>query len=324
MKTFQEFRNDISIMEMAASVGYQIDKSKGKKWPVMVSQYNDEKIIIVNPGSTSNQGYFNPGNDLDKGTLIDFIRNRLGQEFSTDSSFSESKNINKVLYAYQHIPMVIDEIFIKPSASIKKYEHTADDFSPLKNTLCLTGRLISNETICAPEFKGTIFNKFQNGFANIAFPYKNESGEIKGIEYRNQDYKMFSEGMDRSNAVWHSNIPPKLEKIALAESPIDALSYHQLKRPENIMYVAFGGSLSEKQVPIIKALAAMHPCKMEGFYFLSIADNDTQGEKYNLKLKELLMPNRLVVDKPVLKDYNEDLKIASEIPNHLSNFNKKV
>jgi len=324
MKTFQEFRNDISIMEMAASVGYQVDKSKGNKWPVMVSQYNDEKIIIVNPGSTSNQGYFNPGNDLDKGTLIDFIRNRLGQEFSNDASLSESKNINKVLYAYQFIPMGIEEIFIRPSAPAKIYKHTAEDFRPLKNTLYLTGRLISNETIFAPEFKGTIFNKFQNGFANIAFPYKNEKGEIKGIEYRNQDYKMFSEGMDRSNAVWYSNMPPKLEKIALAESPIDALSYHQLRWPENIMYVAFGGSLSENQVPIIKALAAMHPHKMEGFHFLSITDNDIQGEKYNLKLKELLMPIRLVVDKPILKDYNEDLKMASGMPIQLSNCNRMI
>jgi Toprim-like/Protein of unknown function (DUF3991) len=310
MKTFQEFRNDISIIEMAASVGYQVDKSKGNKWPVMISRYNDEKIIIVNPASTSNQGYFNPGNDLDKGTLIDFIRNRLGQEFRNDASFSESKNINKVLYGYQHIPMEIDEVYIKPSTASKIYKYSDDDFSPLKNTLYLTGRLISNETICGPEFKGTIFNKFQNGFANIAFPYKNEKGEIRGIEYRNQDYKMFSEGMDRSNAVWHSNMPPKLEKIALAESPIDALSYHQLKQPEHILYVAFGGSLSVNQMPIIKALAAMHPCKMDGFHFVSIADNDTQGEKYNLKLKELLMPERLVVDKPVLKDYNEDLKMA--------------
>ena len=324
MKTFQEFRNDISIMEMAASVGYQIDKSKGNKWPVMVSRYNDEKIIIVNPASTSNQGYFNPGNDLDKGTLIDFVRNRLGQEFINDASLSESKNINKVLYAYQHIPMGIDEVFIRPSAPSKIYEHKSDDFSPLKNTLYLTGRLISNETICSPEFKGTIFNKFQNGFANIVFPYKNAKGEIKGIEYRNQDYKMFSEGMDRSKAVWHSNMPPKLEKIALAESPIDALSYHQLKQPENIMYVAFGGSLSLDQIPIIKALAAMHPCKMVGFHFLSIADNDTQGEKYNLKLKTFLMPGRLVVDKPALKDFNEDLKMAFGMPNQLSFCNKQI
>jgi len=324
MKTFQEFRNDISIIEMAASVGYQIDKSKGNKWPVMVSRYNDEKIIIVNPGSTSNQGYFNPGNDMDKGTLIDFIRNRLGQEFSNDASISESKNINRVLYAYQHIPMGIDEVFIKPSASIKKYEHNVDDYSPLKNTLYLTGRLISNETICSPEFKGTIFNKFQNGFANIAFPYKNEKGEINGIEYRNQDYKMFSVGMDRSNAVWHSNMPPKLEKLALAESPIDALSYHQLKLPENIMYVAFGGSLSENQLPIIKALAGMLPHKMEEFHFLSITDNDIQGEKYNLKLKVFLRPDRFVVDKPVLKDYNEDLKMASGIPKQLPNCKKLI
>ena len=77
LKSFQDFRNEISIIELAVSVGYKIRKKEGIKWPVLKDEISGDKIIIVNPQSTANQGYFNPHDAKDKGTLINFVKNRI-------------------------------------------------------------------------------------------------------------------------------------------------------------------------------------------------------------------------------------------------------
>src|ERR1019366_7823104 len=48
LKTFQDFRNEISIIELALSVGYRIRKKDGIKWPVLKDDVSGDKIIIVN------------------------------------------------------------------------------------------------------------------------------------------------------------------------------------------------------------------------------------------------------------------------------------
>ena len=111
LKSFQDFRNEISIIELALSVGYKIRKKDGLKWPVLKDDISGDKIIIVNPKSTSNQGYFNPQDTKDKGTLINFIKNRLGSIFPYLNGKSEAGNINAVLYNYQNLPLPEKNLF---------------------------------------------------------------------------------------------------------------------------------------------------------------------------------------------------------------------
>lgn len=314
MKTFEEFRSEISIMELAASVGYFMDVKKGKKWPVLVSKHSGEKIIIVNPSSKSNQGYFNPDNSDDKGTLIDFIKHRLNTDFKSNPSLTLIQNINNVLYSQQNLPVIEAKDFKR---SEKAFIPCKEDFQNFTNPGYLNDRGISNATLNSINFKNTIFNKIQSGFSNIAFPYKDGNGQIMGFEYRNHGYKMFSEDMDRSKSIWYSNIPQRLERIILSESPIDAISYHQLKEPSNALYVSFGGSLSEKQIPTINQLLNQHSTRSDNFHYLSIVDNDKMGDRYNVKLIEFLHPEKVIVDKPVQKDFNEDLQAKKNQNNNV-------
>ena len=101
--SFNEFRSKISIIELALANGYSCNRSKGMKWPVLESNAGD-RIIIINPKSSSNQGYFNPQDDRDRGTLINFVGNRLGNIFPQDQSLSREQNINSVLYQWLNLP----------------------------------------------------------------------------------------------------------------------------------------------------------------------------------------------------------------------------
>lgn len=52
-KSFQEFRDAISLMQVVYELGYRIDKSKGKKTPSFIlkdDHYNEiDRLYIFNP-----------------------------------------------------------------------------------------------------------------------------------------------------------------------------------------------------------------------------------------------------------------------------------
>lgn len=305
MKSFKQFREEISIMDMAMSVGYKYDRRKGKKWPVFVNG-NKEKIMIVNPKSSSNQGYRNLHDDTDKGTLIDFVSNRLGNDFPVDASLSEAMNVNKVLYNFTKEVFPENQIYWpneKPAKQFTKEGLT----SSLIDSRYLISRFIRKDVFEAKEFAGTILNINNKGFNNMAFPFFNIDETIIGIEQKNYAFDYFVEGSQLTNSIWHSNIPSVLEKVVIAESAIDALSYCQLKPSNNTIYISIGGSLSYDQIKVIKALKDKSTIS-ENFHFVSAVDNDKAGIMYNNKLKDWLAPNQLKIDLPISKDYNKDLE----------------
>lgn len=310
-KSFQDFRNEISIIELALSVGYKLRKKDGIKWPVLKDEISGDKIIIVNPQSISNQGYFNPQDLKDKGTLINFVKNRLGSIFPYLNGKSEAGNINAVLYNYQCLPMPKKDLFkIDANNLVSEYSekefHIPDGLSELKDPTYLYFRGIQSQTINKTLFKGKIFNVKSNEYNNIGFPYYNAFGDTVGFELRNKQFRHVIEGTDRSIGIWHSNLPQTLESVILTESPIDALSYHQLKGKKNTLYVSFGGSVTFGQLETVKSIIASANVSPE-LKIISAVDNDEMGRIYTQKFKETFSEN-IVEDFPGLKDYNEDLK----------------
>lgn len=256
LKTFQEFRNEISIIELAVANGYHIVRNAGLKYPVLKNNTTGDKIIIVNAQSTSNQGYFNPRDDKDKGTLINFVHYRLGTLFPMMSGQTDAKSINAILYDYLRLPISKrNRLLEKTTSIIKHYQERKfilpGWITPLNDTSYLQSRRINDKTIFDEIFNGRIFNASVGGFCNIGFPYYDKNDHIIGCELRNTDFKKMLSGSDRSNSVWHSNLPENLESVILTESPIDALSYHQLKGKKDSMYVSFGGSVSDKQLDLL-------------------------------------------------------------------------
>ena len=311
LKTFRDFRSEISIIELAISNGYKLSKSDGLKWPVLKDEVSGDKIIIVNPRSSSNQGYFNPNDSKDKGTLINFVKNRLGSIFPYESSKSEMNNINTVLYNYQNLGIPEKNTY---RSNIKELveKHSTKEFklpegiTELKNPGYLYFRGLQSKTLNSAAFKDKIFNVRIGEYDNIGFPYYDAEGRTVGFEIRNKQFKHVIEGSDRSVGIWHSNIPKILESVILTESPIDALSYHQLKGKENSLYVSFGGSVTIGQLETVKGIIRVSNASSE-LRIISATDNDEMGKIYTRKFKEAFSQN-IIEDYPRLNDYNEDLK----------------
>jgi hypothetical protein len=311
LKTFQDFRSQISIVELAISIGYKLSKSDGLKWPVLKDDVSGEKIIIVNPRSSSNQGYFNPNDPKDKGTLVNFVKNRLGSIFPYESSKSEISNVNAVLYSYQNLDIPEKSAYrsnfkkLIENYSSKKFK-LPEGITELKNPGYLYSRGLQSQTLNNTAFKGKILNVRIGEYDNIGFPYYDAYDEIAGYEIRNNQYKHMVEGSKRSSCIWHSNISDKLDFVLLTESPIDAISYHQLKDMKNTLYVAFAGSVGDDQIATLKAIIKGKSSGSD-FKYISAVDNDDAGRRYTEKFK-IAFSEYLIVDVPFLKDFNEDLK----------------
>ena len=311
LKSFQDFRSEISIIELALFVGYKLRKKDGLKWPVLKDEVSGEKIIIVNPRSSSNQGYFNPTDPKDQGTLINFVKNRLGSLFPYESSKSEISNINAVLYNYQHLDIPEkNSLRSKVEKLVKAHEtkefKLPDGITELKSPGYLYSRGLQFQTLYDPAFKDKIFNVRVGEYDNIGFPYYDAEDKIAGYEICNKQYKYMVEGSRRSSCIWHSNIPVLLDFVLLSESPIDALSYHQLKGMENTLYVAFAGAVGDAQINTLKVIIERANTSPD-LKFISAVDNDIAGRRYTEKFRTAFS-EKLIVDTPLLKDFNEDLK----------------
>src|SRR5699024_4402003 len=103
-----------------------------------------------------------------------------------------------------------------------------------------------------------------------------------------------------------------ITNIILTESPIDALSYFQLKGErfpvKNTMYVAFGGTIGEGQLDTVHAIVTNNANKKNNINFVAAVDNDAMGKSYNGKFR--LKFDNVVEDFPMRKDYNDDLKAS--------------
>lgn len=324
IKSIDEFRSEISITELAIANGYRMIPSEGYKWPVLKNDLVGDKIIIVNPKNPANQGYWNVHDRADRGTLYHFVKNRLGSIFPYSSLKQEISNINAVLYSYLKLPVperngfkkLVADTFINQcstSGFIKPKE-----LRPLDNSEYLFSRGLLNESLRAKEFLDCVYNLKVGEFDNVAFPYYDPEGNVIGLELRNKQFKQIIAGSNRSVGVWHSSLSETniLNEVVLTESPIDAISYYQLKGKNRTgrttLYIAFGGSVANGQLETVKKIVS-HYVNPEETIFTSAVDNDGKGEEYHTKFLRALSHGRVMRVLPTYKDFNEDLKRENKL-----------
>jgi hypothetical protein len=306
MKTIEELKQKISLFDFATAHGYVWDKKAGYKWPVLKHPSGD-KIILVN-ATQRTQGYFNPHDDKDKGSIIQFVKNRLGTLFPTDVFKNDWYNVFIILNRHLNIPLADRkqvESLHKPRTKKNMPGPAFNDLLiRLSNYNYLSSRKLTTETLFSNLFDGRIFN--YTCFSKkeyIAFPYFNDEGKIGGVEIRNDDFKMFHKGSNRSSCIWHSNIEADIKKLCLFESPIDALSFFQLYGWNDTLYVAFGGQIGEEQIVTLKKIIEKLTNRVNIFCCF---DNDEAGETYfNKMLRFFDSAQWLKPEKG--KDFNEEL-----------------
>lgn len=274
-------------MQAAEALGYVVDLRKGRS-RLEYRHPDGDTVIINNPQEPARQMYFNRDGSVDRGSVIDFVANRLGR--FNESYQSETEGVNKVLSRLVSEPQAFKPHLTPPEPKpfvAARYEQLPVSVSRLQYLTRGRGldrgtvekflpyiRLVK-DTSKAPE----------KAYANIAFPLtKLGSQAIVGYDLRNYGFKSVVAGSDRKSGMWIADFardPARTRNVFFGENPIDIMSFYQLNRMNIDMgtaaFISFGGGISRNQV----RLALEHWPRSEKN---TLFDNDYQGRVYDIVL----------------------------------------
>ena len=293
-------------MSFLEQEGFRVKTSKGSrhsKWVTMeepnAAQPDSGRHLIVSRKQSGEYRYYNPSDDFDKGTIIDFVAGKKHYDLSSKKGWREVADyLNDYLGRPTHHLHTVQQ---QPGEEVKRNRAVTQYFElePLQDTRYLESRGISPETLSSFPFGQRIFNQtFINEdktfkVTNTVFPLENENGML-GLVVRNDNYNKIRGS--KEDGVWVSNIdptrPPK--EVFICESPIDALSYHQLcppAQPHERMYISLAGTPSHTQpLTVQRLISRLRPERI-----VLGNDNDPMGIYYNTLWLAQLNPARTPV-----------------------------
>jgi hypothetical protein len=271
----ERFKTDINLVEYAEQYGYKrVRRESSRSSASLRHPSNDDKIIVAR----ANGGhwiYFSVRDDRDNGTIIDFVRHR------------ENRSLGEIRDQLRHFlgtprperPLTERAPDLKP---VERDRHAViralGAANDVANSVYLNDRGLHPETLNDPQFASTWK---QDARGNVLFVHRDEDG-VSGYEIKNRGFTGFATG--GTKALWHS-VPAETDKIlVIAESAIDALSYHQLRRQpaECVRYASTAGAPSSYQLDVInKAMASMPP----GSRLVAAVDADEGGNRMAKQLE---------------------------------------
>ena len=289
---FSTFKRDINLPAFVATYGYAVDRKKTTKTSIAMKSSND-KIIISKKGGL--WVYFSVFDDLDSGTIVDFVANR------TTKSLSEIGSLLTDWSGLGAAPL--------PAYTVeeKKYDVTRvravfAKCQPVRHHKYLESRGLGAELLGAQRFTGRIFI---DQYGNAAFPYFSKR-TVCGLELKNAKRSLLVKGSQKT--FWRSNTKTSDTTIAITESVIDALSYQQLFKPADCFYLATGGEVSARQCQL---LVKMLETSATITKVIVAMDNDEGGDRIARRIYEAidrsLYNGRIVRRRPRKKktDWND-------------------
>lgn len=200
----------------------------------------------------------------------------------------------------------------KPFVYPKEYE---------TNTIENAMKYLSEKRMLDPKIVQALKNHdliAEDRMKNIVFKWKDSEGIIVGgdrqgtqkMDNKRGTFKQFMPN-SKGDAGFRLDIG-KPDKIAFFESPIDALSYFDLKRPENIRLQSLSGLKVQTMVTSLREFAVDTKNEKDVKVIIAV-DNDKAGQEFIEKWKPYIDANdSWEIDKSINKDWNDDLKEAKQ------------
>jgi len=265
------------------------------------------EVLIVREREDGVWGYFNPHDDNDKGTIIQYLQRRRGAGFTLGHAKNHLRGYAGGAFRGAIVPGVPRPVFQKP----QDLSHVAmrwESFNAVWGLpRYLEGRGITLETVKAYASALRMDRK-----GNVLFAHTNDDGQVVGYEIKGADFDGFAKGGVRILCrMGHKDSGGEPAKLALTESGVDALSLAQLVGRTDTLFLSTSGALSPYTLNAIKAAAARYPDAeiLLGF------DADMAGDDFAAKVEQALQGRegvRRIV--PKAKDWNDQLRLGARKP----------
>jgi 5S rRNA maturation endonuclease (ribonuclease M5) len=293
----ERFKTEINLVDYMQAQGWTPNKKKStRKTAVLESQ--DGRKALVSLNENGHYVFFDPATGAG-GSIIDFVKAERGLNLG---------QVRKVLrpmigadfssLSPRHQPRLRLKLE-RSSRDEREFERVrvvmTDKYARLKplddGYLRSRGITISDD----PRFS----NVKSDERGNTCFPHYVEGGII-GWEKKNRCFTGYTEGGKRAGIYATTNFGDA-QKVVIVESGIDAMSHAQLFRTNNeTAYISVGGSISKSQLQLI--------CdRVAGRDVILAFDNDAAGLRFDSIVSDAL-GGKVEIQKPRLKDWNDDLK----------------
>ncbi|MCC0179905.1 toprim domain-containing protein, partial [Waterburya agarophytonicola K14] len=296
----ERFKTQINLVEYAQSFGYQYISQKSSQNSAVLAHDNGDKIIVAT--DTDGHGvYFSVKDEIDNGTIIDFVQNRSSVGLSEVRKELKNWNDRPRTQPAKFTPRDKPQPISKDRLKIIK---AASNFKVVQSHPYLEKRGIDQSILKSDRFIGTVATD-RDG--NAIFPHYDSNG-MTGFTAKNENYTGFSKG--GTKALWRSKPQESDRRLVIVESAIDAMSYHQLFKDKNphTRYISTGGTISSSQLELVKT--AMADMTKIGGQIVIATDNDRAGNKLAQTLT-VEAPSKSQISRELPqqgKDWNEILQ----------------
>ncbi|MGM9988795.1 MAG: DUF3991 domain-containing protein [Bacillaceae bacterium] len=288
-----EKANDIHILDYLNAKGENIIKQGNKYY-----RHAEHDSLIFNENG---KWYWNSKGEGGFGS-ISFARMYYDLSFqeavrdvnsqTIERSYTDSKNYNQ------------NQEFSYPHHYETKGVENATNY--LVNERCIDEKIVlalfKHDLIAEDKLKNCVF-KWRDKEGNIVGA--DRQGTVK-MENKRGTFKQIMANSKGDGGFTLDIGSPK--KLAVFESPIDALSYFDLKRPQDIRLQSMSGLKDAAMLSSIRNL--LKECKERGEKLEKViiaVDNDKAGLEFT-KRWENVLGNKSQIDIPNNKDWNDDLK----------------
>ena len=300
--TYQDYKERISIIQVALELGYKFDRSKGRSQPSFVRYdgqgHEMDRIYVKNPQNNATQGYWrrNLTSGNNTGDLIGFVKENIREFPEYMTARNDVDAINKVLARMAGVVVDNNELMnkfmdslkerpVKPF-SLERYERDPGNVNSAMKFLLPRGIEKETAELFRNNFEMIRDKEGKADFKNLAFPFRKPGEEeIVGFEIRGfRGFKSKAEGSDSTHASWMAYIgdtPPRdryISELHFAESALDVMAFVQLNKNQlnldECLFISFGGSFSQAQM---KGVLDTFPQARPVLHF----DNDPTGVIYD-------------------------------------------
>ena len=286
---------EVDLVKQAACMGYVVDKSKGVRGAWLAMKKGSDSILVLREPNRNGFYYKNTVDDSDKGTIVDFMLRR-GYGFEEIIKIRQQDKNTELKYLHKEIKVAdIKDLQEANRLAMKKYEGWRYEENNYTKSRGINNEIAKQMDIATNE-KGALFSlKINNDICST-------------IEY-NTNGKYFQKGLPRGICTMGEKDKPK--NIVITESPIDALSYEQMRKEKqqsacDTLYIATCGSLASEVNKEILRIAKEH----EDASVVLAFDNDEAGKRMSENVDKMLGCRKCIVHKPAVgKDFNEMLNI---------------
>jgi hypothetical protein len=310
MDELESFKVGINLSEYAAAQGYVLDTKASSRNSKVMRDARGDKIVIAR-GEDGHWIYFCVRDDIDNGTIIDFVQKRNGVKLGGVRQELRPWIGAAAVVARPHPDLFAQDIEAISKDRTRVILELARMKPPGVHRYLEEERQLPRALLQSPRFAGKLKVDFRR---NAIFPHADQDGPC-GYEIKNKHFTGFAKGGEKG--LWFSTARVGDSTLVIAESGIDALSYAVLHPDTNTRYASTGGAMNPNQPTLIRSAIE----KMgQGSRIVIATDNDEGGRALAEQIQVIAGKSdradlRIVLDLPEGEgsDWSDALRHRAEL-----------